>query len=314
MVTSRFAREPKGRSHTMPEPTPIHEENLKQGHRVREMYDGAALLLPELTCLGRLHYSAAARDLEQHAHPAIVEICLITRGQLDWNVAGTPHTVRAGAFFVTFPDEPHGGLNAVLQPCDLSFVQLRVAPLPNAPDTTDLICDLTQRTPRTFPASAEAKAAFDSLIREHRAPDALSKAAARAALNLLLVQVLRCAKAATPQKEGPSRTTTHAIRKALAYAEANGTEPLRVADLARASGLGLSQFHRRFKIETGQSPHDFVLHLRLKHAKALLLKRNLPVTQIAHALGFSSSQYFCTAFTRQFGVPPSRWRALTPKT
>ena len=44
-------------------------------------------------------------------------------------------------------------------------------------------------------------------------------------------------------------------------------------------------------------------------AKTMLKTPSLPLTQIAYDLGFSSSQHFSSAFRKQVGITPSRYRA-----
>ena len=93
-----------------------------------------------------------------------------------------------------------------------------------------------------------------------------------------------------------------------------------VADYSRVSGtdrqkrpayaiarLSESRFKTRFKREMGVPPEEFWLRQKIERATVLLKTRN--VTEVAHELGFSSSQYFATVFKRYTRVSPSRFHA-----
>jgi AraC-like DNA-binding protein len=78
--------------------------------------------------------------------------------------------------------------------------------------------------------------------------------------------------------------------------------------MQRASGLSRSEFFRKFKDETGAGPNQYLLWQRLEAAKDLLANKDPSITEVAHRLGFSSSQYFATVFRRHTGLPPNVFR------
>ena len=87
-----------------------------------------------------------------------------------------------------------------------------------------------------------------------------------------------------------------------------------IDDLVSRSRLSPARFYQAFKERTGTNPKDHLLRLRLEEAVRLL--RNQPdrsVIDIAHELGFSSSQYFATVFRRYLGTTPSRLRGQRPE-
>ncbi|MFD0895430.1 helix-turn-helix transcriptional regulator [Luteolibacter ambystomatis] len=99
------------------------------------------------------------------------------------------------------------------------------------------------------------------------------------------------------------------IRKALHWLEKRlEDDPPAVAELAAASGLSESHFHRRFKREIGVSPADFILRRKILEAQRRL-RAGKSVTTAAMELGFSSSQYFATVFKRYTRVTPTEWLA-----
>ncbi|MEZ7007469.1 helix-turn-helix domain-containing protein [Streptomyces sp. AD55] len=78
------------------------------------------------------------------------------------------------------------------------------------------------------------------------------------------------------------------------------------ADWAARTALSERAFTRRFRRETGQSPAGWRARARLLAAVPLL--RAASVTEVSGRLRYASPAAFTAAFTRAFGVPPSRFR------
>jgi signal transduction histidine kinase/DNA-binding response OmpR family regulator/ligand-binding sensor domain-containing protein len=82
-------------------------------------------------------------------------------------------------------------------------------------------------------------------------------------------------------------------------------EEFGVDQLGQEIGLSRTQLHRKLKAITGQSPGDCIRQTRLLRALALLQARVGTVAEVAYQVGFSSPNHFSTAFSKQFGYPPS---------
>ena len=86
-------------------------------------------------------------------------------------------------------------------------------------------------------------------------------------------------------------------------------EDLRIVELARLSGLSHSQFTRRFKQILGVSPKDYILRVRIRHARRLLETTRRTVTDIAVESGFYDHSHFSHAFRRHTGTSPAAYRS-----
>lgn len=95
---------------------------------------------------------------------------------------------------------------------------------------------------------------------------------------------------------------------ALARMERDYAEPISVAELAESVHLSQRQFRRQFEKVYQQSPKACLKKLRLNAATQLLLKKELSVTEIGLACGFSDCNYFSRAFRESFGISPSEYR------
>ena len=83
---------------------------------------------------------------------------------------------------------------------------------------------------------------------------------------------------------------------------------LRLADLAREAGMSERSLSRGFHATVGQSPIEYLLNMRLKHAEGLLLTSPTPISQIAYAVGFRDANYFTRQFHRLRGMSPRAYR------
>lgn len=72
--------------------------------------------------------------------------------------------------------------------------------------------------------------------------------------------------------------------------------------------LSSRQIRRIVQKELGVPPMQLLLTRRLLLAKQLLTETALPITEVAFASGFSSVRRFNDAFTRRYGMPPTRLR------
>lgn len=94
------------------------------------------------------------------------------------------------------------------------------------------------------------------------------------------------------------------IGVAIRWIRENFSMPLRVADLADMTALSVSAFHRHFKAVTALSPVQYQKHVRLLHARSLLLSGEESATSIAFGVGYESPNQFSREYARQFGLPP----------
>ncbi|PHV72083.1 hypothetical protein CS063_00975 [Sporanaerobium hydrogeniformans] len=63
-----------------------------------------------------------------------------------------------------------------------------------------------------------------------------------------------------------------------------------------------------FKEEVGTSPINYLIHIRLSHAKELLEKTDLPIRMIAAQVGYTDMYHFSKLFKKYYGFPPSKCR------
>jgi AraC-like DNA-binding protein len=109
--------------------------------------------------------------------------------------------------------------------------------------------------------------------------------------------------------------TQRMVRKAMAYIHERYAEPLARETVASYVGVSARHLTRCFQQEVGIPPIAYLNRYRVKKAKQLLEVGDKNVTEVAAAVGFSSSNYFADAFRREVGLSPRDYqrRHLAPK-
>ncbi|WP_433455028.1 helix-turn-helix domain-containing protein [Streptomyces sp. CA-142005] len=113
------------------------------------------------------------------------------------------------------------------------------------------------------------------------------------------------ADAPPPDRSGLSDRQLAAVRDLM---DERLAEPLPIADLAASASLSPSQFTRRFRVSTGQSPHQFLLRLRLEAACRLLRSTSVPIAEVAAACGFSHQEHLTRVMRARLGTTPAALR------
>lgn len=86
-------------------------------------------------------------------------------------------------------------------------------------------------------------------------------------------------------------------------------EKLTLDGIARACGLNRAKLTRGFRQTFGSTVADAITDRRLQGAHRLLLATDLPVSSIGYRCGYSNNASFTRAFSRRFGMAPTRLRA-----
>jgi AraC-like DNA-binding protein len=154
---------------------------------------------------------------------------------------------------------------------------------------------------RSHPEIGEVVSA---LYREHHSRDSYSADACRSLSELLITSLAR--SAGNVQYPNVSHLVSQA-QGALLEADEENCSVEAVAERLFVSTAWLT---KKFRSEVGQTPAAWVLERKMANAKRLLGMTDEPITDIAFQLGFSSSQYFATAFRRVTGRSPSEYRSL----
>ena len=133
-----------------------------------------------------------------------------------------------------------------------------------------------------------------------------SRLLARAAGCEILAELSRLGGAPfTPAKGG---LAPWAERRSLELMRARLSEDISLDELAAEAQLSPFHFARMFKQSLGVPPRVYLTQLRMEKACELLGQTDLPITEIAFEVGYSSNQVLARVFLKHMRMSPSDYR------
>jgi AraC family transcriptional activator FtrA len=120
-----------------------------------------------------------------------------------------------------------------------------------------------------------------------------------------------------PQRDGgqsqyipaPVRADANSgLSRVLEWAQRKLSEQLSVDTLARRAAMSPRTFARRFREETGTTPHQWLTHQRLLAAQRRLETTNESVDEIAEAVGLQTGATLRVHFRRALRITPTAYR------
>lgn len=103
-------------------------------------------------------------------------------------------------------------------------------------------------------------------------------------------------------------TLSREIMEVMYYIEQNYSDDIRLKDAALASGFSEGHLSRLFSSQVGVSFSEYLINVRIRHVKELLLNTDMSVSEIAFHTGFSNADYLSARFRRHEGMTPSAFR------
>lgn len=250
--------------------------------------------------------------IPEHQLAAVYEpmVNLILTGSKTMTVGD--HTLRydPATYFVMSVDLPAAGtVHASDSGAPYLAVSLTIQPSVVAPLLTDLPKaaggDLYSSAFSVAPVTADLLDAWVRMLRLIDRPDEIA-ALAPAYEREILFRVLQGPMGWMLRDVAMPDTALSRIGVVIQWIRENFAHPIRVEALAEMAALSVSAFHRHFKAVTALSPLQYQKHVRLLHARSMLIAGDGNATAVAFRVGYESSTQFSREYARQFGLPPSR--------
>jgi AraC-like DNA-binding protein len=123
------------------------------------------------------------------------------------------------------------------------------------------------------------------------------------------IMLLLCGKkTADPLPEGLKKYHLATMEKARAFILDHFRENITLQHLAGHCLVSPFHFSRLFRQFSNCSPYQYLVTVRLQHARILLETTRLPVGEIAFGCGFNSLEHFVTSFRQKYSVSPGAYR------
>lgn len=132
----------------------------------------------------------------------------------------------------------------------------------------------------------------------------------KALMSVLMVQLVQnhsFLRAGNGRQEGGG-LSYQASRRIEAYLRENYMRKLSISKMANILGVSGGHFLTSFRESFGQTPHQFLLMLRLNAAEEMLVGTDICLAEIADRAGFSSQSHMTTALKKCRLITPGELR------
>ncbi len=261
--------------------------------------------------IGKVVYKKNSVPLFPEILPSAFEITYQLKGRQTYEVLGSTYVVNAGQAFVTLPNEEHstGGI-----PFDKSkffymiikMEQFGPGCLGSTPEETACLVKSFKETfikKRIVTLGSRGGRYFERLIDLYEENTPFKKTILRNTITDLLLYMIDCA-----QKEIACGESV--FQPVLQYIGEHITEFISLDDLAAMVDMSKPRFQAKFKEELCFPPREYIIREKIKYAEKMLRTTDQTVTDIALSLGFSSSQYFSSAFKQYTTFTPMEYKKV----
>ena len=253
-----------------------------------------------------IHYTSGPY-LERHCHN-YWEFNIITRGKVLHKIGNLERVVDENTLLVIRPDDAHSLNNATNHEIAYINIGVREEVLKNilsalSPNLYESLLDgpyveLKISKSSTIYFINMFNRLHTSISDEYTSNNLLST------IFISVIRELLAFNNKTPQTQNYSPT----VNEFIEYMRKTENLTLSIADIIKDMNYSHCHIIRLFKKETGTTPSQYFLKIKLNYARNLLETTNLSVVDIAATVGFSSLGHFTEVFKKQYSLPPANYR------
>ncbi len=116
--------------------------------------------------------------------------------------------------------------------------------------------------------------------------------------------ISRHSSVALPESKRRPRLQGRRLKRVLTLIEDELSNALTMERIASVAGVSTSHMAALFREATGIPVHRYVIERRVERAGTLLRDTNLPIAEIAQAVGFAHQSHMARHMRRRFGASP----------
>ena len=272
---------------------------------------GGRFGFPLMKRLGLLKHHETYR-VSWNRHPG-VEIHYVLKGDIAWELYGElkPLAISGGYFGIIPASKRHRALDNKGTPA-VRLGAIFEKPLSEHAKGTPFSPDDLRRIFRRFRENGGGVRRFSPRLSAtlHELTDSLSLENAKTPDGQLRLRVLASqllyetfATLGEPEALAEGHDVIPQIRK---WIKAHAAEKISVPRLVKLSGYGRSRFFSLFLADTGMTPNDYLVRVRIEMAKRKLSlpTRKGSMLDLAVSCGFNSAAAFSATFRKHVGVSP----------
>lgn len=245
-----------------------------------------------------------------HAHD-FVELSIVTSGQIHYNIEGTEQLLQKGDVMIFNPGVHHQALvnsSTVSTELHIGIGNLNIDHMhPN------FIKPLGQSPVLTIKKyEQEFFACCTEILKEQRLRHLGHSFMLKALVMKLIILLYRemdewSSPPSVDASHFASRDKKAIVQSLIDYMSSHYMEAISLENISKNMYLSPIYISKIFKEETGSSPINYLIQIRLAKAKEILETNKMPVNLVAKAVGYSDAYYFSKLFKKYYGIAPSKY-------
>ncbi len=128
------------------------------------------------------------------------------------------------------------------------------------------------------------------------------------AMASLMMQIILFVSRNFTRTDSPGQKDIIRLSEVLSYIGQNYAKDITLETLAKKASMSETTLYRMFRKTFGESPVNYVITVRIGHARELLANSNRAISDIAWEIGFHDSNYFSRHFKKHTGMTPREYR------
>lgn len=248
-----------------------------------------------------------------------IEIHYVKKGNYEWALEGNNETLRVspGDVSITAPWQVHASTMSALELGHITWIVLTPELFTNVGQLhlgewcsldalflNDLGRLIAQRGGLVIKQGSSIGEYFDAIYDELRYLEANYEKKVALLIEAMLIDIYR-----RLAKNNPNTDQDPSLMNKLHELITNDIiRKWNVEELAEYFLMSKTSFTEKVKKITGYPPGEYILKLRIEHAKQMLTNTSETLVEIAYQNGFASPQHFVSSFKQKVGITPSAYR------
>ncbi|MDP4090108.1 MAG: AraC family transcriptional regulator [Bacillota bacterium] len=248
-------------------------------------------------------------NIQVHSHD-FLSVMYILSGSCSYLINDIPYKVKKGDILIINPGVTHGKTvpqgGEVLE-FHAGFENFSVHDLPKNHIIPDNITPII--TSSNY--ESDLKQCCSEILKEQNKCEAGSELILKVLGMRLLIVLLQatCQREAVREKgcinfETYDRSTI--VNAITEFINSNYMQELSLEIISQNMYLSPAYISKLFKEETGDSPINYLIKVRLSKARDFLAAGNMTIKEAAHSVGYDDAYHFSKLFKKYYGFPPSR--------
>lgn len=262
---------------------------------------------PRLLYVSEIRPDASAHPRVMHAHADAVELILICSGSSEYLIHDKKVVIKAGDLLVYNAGVVHDEVSGPDMEVGSYCVGVGGLHMPGLRENA-LISDEKGYVFPTGRYFEDMKELFVMMFHNLAAGEPHAELFCTSLLHALLVSVLTVTEGVGETRENPADEPHILGSRIKDYIDRHYMEPITLQSMGEALRISPYYLSHVFKQMSGYSPVQYLLRRRIGEAQTLLITTELSVARIAEMVGYDSQSYFNLQFTKNVGMPPSRYR------